>query len=54
MDKWNKKVDAMRSCWECNPAHIHLKDVDYSFLCFSCGKIFYKGEEVFIPDDSEE
>jgi len=29
---------AMRSCWECNPAHEHLKTVNCLHICFECWK----------------
>ena len=32
-----------RSCWECNSAHEHLKESGHPFLCFACGRFFYKG-----------
>lgn len=39
-----KKADfALRSCWECNPAHEHLKQADHLICCFECGRYWYKG-----------
>jgi PHP family Zn ribbon phosphoesterase len=35
-----------RSCWNCNPAHERLKNVDYPIQCFDCGHIFYKGVQL--------
>lgn len=35
----------LRSCWECNPAHEHLKEHGL-INCFECGKFFYKGIDV--------
>lgn len=34
---------AYRSCWECNPAHEHLKEAEMPILCNSCGNWFFKG-----------
>jgi len=34
---------AMRSCWECNPAHNHLKKVGGLFTCFECGRWYMNG-----------
>lgn len=35
----------IRSCWNCNPAHEHLKSHDL-ILCYECGHWFYKGIDV--------
>lgn len=37
---------AMRSCWNCNPAHKHLKETDAVISCFICGGFFYKGVDI--------
>ena len=29
---------ALRSCWNCNSAHNHLKKANYLIWCFECGK----------------
>lgn len=34
---------AMRTCWECNPAHEHLKTVRGLFTCISCGRWYMNG-----------
>lgn len=34
---------AMRSCWECNPAHEHLKNATGRFVCFECGRYYENG-----------
>jgi hypothetical protein len=45
---------AMRSCWNCNPAHEHLKEAEYPFVCFECGNWFYKGFNITSnPDDPQ-
>ena len=41
----------LRSCWNCNPAHEHLKDAEYVINCFSCGHYFFEGEDVTEDDD---
>ena len=33
----------MRSCWECNEAHEHLKEVDSLHYCFWCGRYWMFG-----------
>lgn len=43
----------MRSCWECNPAHEHLKERDYLIWCFLCGKLYFKGEELKELEEEE-
>jgi len=30
--------ERLRTCWECNPAHEHLKKVNTLHLCFECGR----------------
>lgn len=30
----------LRSCWECNPAHKHLRESPYLHLCYRCGKVW--------------
>ena len=38
---------AMRSCWECNPAHAYLKNnQDSVIVCPHCGEYFYKGVKI--------
>lgn len=38
----------LRSCWNCNPAHEHLKKSSYIVGCFICNKYYYKGKEIKI------
>lgn len=33
-----KGEPALRSCWECNSAHAHLKKVNTLHSCFTCGR----------------
>jgi hypothetical protein len=34
----------MRSCWNCNGAHEHLKQADYVVWCVAgCDNYYYKG-----------
>lgn len=36
-----------RSCWNCNPAHEHLKQAQNIVInCFQCGNFYYKGENM--------
>lgn len=48
IDKLRQEADGMvpafRSCWNCNPCHENLKEVDYLILCFECNRYFYKGQ----------
>ena len=46
------KSVCLRSCWNCNPAHEHLKESNYVIACIWCGNYFYKG--VDITDNSKE
>ncbi len=49
--EWLKKNPgefAFRSCWECNPAHDHLKKADYVINCFDCGHWFWRGKDISI------
>jgi len=40
-------VPVLRSCWNCNPAHEYLKNVDYPFLClWGCGHWFFEGHDL--------
>ena len=34
---------ALRSCWECNGAHEHLKDTDFLHVCILCGRYWIFG-----------
>lgn len=48
-----EKEIAMRSCWNCNSGHEHLKKAKYIFWCFECGKYFYKGKEYKLKELKE-
>lgn len=37
---------AIRSCWECNAAHEHLKKCEIPLLCFGCGNWYFKGTKL--------
>ena len=39
-----KDEPVLRSCWNCNSAHKHLKNADYIIYCIWCGKMYYKGK----------
>ena len=37
----------LRTCWNCNPAHEHLKEcADYVILCFACGRYYFRGVDI--------
>jgi len=36
----------LRSCWNCNGAHEHLKKSEIPIKCFECGKAFHKGFDI--------
>jgi len=42
---------SMRSCWNCNSAHDHLKKRDHAIVCFVCGHWYFKGERI-TPDEN--
>lgn len=46
-----KDLFAMRSCWNCNTAHDHLKNANYLIFCFCCGILYYKGKEVRFKEE---
>lgn len=54
----DKKDVSMRTCWECNPGHEHLKNVGGLFHCFDCGRFFMNGNyftnEKFCEAEFEE
>lgn len=37
---------ALRSCWNCNPAHERLKQADCLIMCFSCGGWYLRGHNL--------
>jgi hypothetical protein len=46
---------AIRSCWNCNQAHEHLKKVDYPIYCImGCGHWFYKGADITQNNENDE
>lgn len=47
---------ALRSCWNCNHAHIHfLNDpVGHSFVCHTCGRFYSDGVDVTDYPEAEE
>ena len=44
----------MRSRWNCNPAHVHLKKSKLVITCFQCGHWFYKGEDITQDEEDED
>lgn len=44
---WNKLGGpSIRSCWNCNAAHEHLKESPFVVLCFTCRKFYFEGQDV--------
>jgi len=41
--KYDEGEPAMRSCWECNGAHGHLKDVTFLHYCMWCDRYWIFG-----------
>jgi hypothetical protein len=39
----DKGEPALRSCWECNSAHGHLKDVSFLHVCVVCDRTWIFG-----------
>jgi len=37
---------SIRTCWECNSGHEHLKKVDGLFMCFGCGQWYINGDSL--------
>lgn len=55
-DQWmrdNKNAFAMRSCWNCNSSHGHLRNANYVIWCFECGHYFFNGIDI-TSDTNEE
>lgn len=48
------KEIGMRSCWNCNGAHHHLKDAEYVISCLWCSKFYYKGVDITIYDENPQ
>jgi hypothetical protein len=44
--KLTKLEPVLRTCWECNGSHKHLKKAKYVIYCFDCGKYWLKGKEI--------
>lgn len=48
---------AIRTCWNCNAAHEHLRDPDWTeqmLVCIGCNRVFYRGLDITeddVPDD---
>lgn len=44
------RAPALRSCWECNPAHDHLnQEDDILYLCFVCNRYYMDG--IFLTEN---
>jgi hypothetical protein len=46
LDEHGVSMYALRSCWNCNPAHEHLKQAEYVLRCIGCGHVFFRGEDI--------
>lgn len=53
MERHKNNEISLRSCWNCNSAHKHLKKVDYLIYCIWCGNLYFKGKEVEIIGDKD-
>ena len=47
------EVAELRSCWNCNPAHEHLKN-HLLVNCYDCGHWYYNGLDITMPDEDIE
>lgn len=52
-ERCKKGEPVLRSCWNCNSAHKHLKSTDYLIYCIWCGNMYLKGKKVEILGDKE-
>jgi len=44
--KLTKDEPVMRSCWNCNGSHEHLKKTKYLIYCLSCAGSYYRGKQL--------
>ena len=44
---------SLRSCWECNEAHEHLKTVNYLHVCSHCGRYWVFDKYLEFDNDEE-
>jgi hypothetical protein len=44
--KLEKYEPDLRSCWECNGAHIHLKKMNTLLCCLECGEYYIFGKKM--------
>jgi len=56
--RWTKahpdESPVLRSCWNCNGSHEHLKDGKFTMLCIWCGHYYYNGVDITIFDEGEK
>jgi len=54
MIQFEEGEPVMRSCWECNPAHEHLKKVNMLHWCFECERywVFDRFCDTFAGDET--
>lgn len=54
IEKMKHNIIQNRSCWNCNPAHNHLKKFECLIFCIWCGHVYYKGkcvDKILIEND---
>lgn len=44
--KFEEGEPILRSCWNCNKAHLHLKNANYIINCFECDGFFIRGKNI--------
>ena len=55
IEKKTKKEVVFRSCWNCNPAHKHLKkEKDFIIYCFECGNLYLNGKKLKLEEFKDE
>lgn len=55
--RWEKYPGdyTMRSCWNCNGSHEHLKKADgYPIRCFCCGHLYVDGARLSATEAEEK
>lgn len=45
---------SIRSCWNCNGAHEHLKKAPNVICCFACNHWFFAGVDITATDEEAE
>lgn len=42
--RFENNEPAIRSCYECNLAHEHLRNTEFIHVCYDCGRYWIKGK----------